>query len=105
MSQVTINWPKVLSRCRPEVHKKIMEARGRHEELRRLISESRAHTPSINFEAYRKALPVSAHKFLEEMEGKAKAFKIKKIETAPLLEALKVERAQKGCPTLKYSSI
>lgn len=72
-----------------------MEARGRHEELRRLISESRSHTPTLNFEAYRKALPASAHKFLEEMEAKAASFKIQKIDTAPLLEALKVERAQK----------
>lgn len=95
---IAINWPRVLARCRPEVHKKLMGARSRHEELHRLIVEARTQTPSIDFGAYRRALPASAAALVDELEGGAKAFQPKKIETGPLLQALETERVAKVHP-------
>lgn len=94
-AKIAINWPRVFARCRPEVHKKILDARSRHEELRRLIMEVKGSTPTVDFEAYKKALPISAHPFVQELEAKAKVFRVKTIETAPLIEALNVERTEK----------
>lgn len=91
----SVNWTQVLKRCRPEVHKKIMETRSRHEELRRMISESKAALPAIDFVRYRELLPASAHQFVNELEGSVIKFKIEKVDTAPMLQALEVERSEK----------
>lgn len=90
-----IDWAAVLKRVRPEVHKKVMEARGRHEELRRLITEGKATMPQINFDQYRQALPATAHGFVNEMEAAMKQFHVKKVDPAPQLQALDTERSQK----------
>jgi len=90
-----VNWTQVLKRCRPEVHKKIMEVRGRHEELRRLIGEAKSAMPKIDFNHYRSALPVSANKFVDEIEGSVRSFKIKVADTSAPLQALDAERTQK----------
>lgn len=97
---MTVNWSQVLKRCRPDVHKKIMETRGRHEELRRLIAETKASLPSIDFGKYKAALPSSAHGFVQEQEKLLSAFQIKSIDTKPLLQSLDAERAAKVKPVL-----
>lgn len=90
-----INWAAVMKRCRPEAHKKILEARGRHEELRRLISEAKAAMPKIDFAAYRSTLPAASKGLVDQMEGAFKAFKTTKAETGPLLQALDAEKSTK----------
>jgi len=92
---VGINWSQVLKRCRPEVHKKIMEARSRHEELKRLIAEAKETMPKIDFAQYRQALPVMAHSLVDELEASTKNFKITKVETNSQLEVLETERIGK----------
>lgn len=94
---VTVNWSQVLKRCRPEVHKKILETRSRHEELRRLIAETKASMPAIDFAKYKAALPVSAHSFVQEQEKLMTGFQIKKIDVNSSLHSLEAERASKVC--------
>lgn len=91
----SINWSQVLKRCRPEVHKKIIETRGRHEELRRMIADSKTAMPTIDFSRYRELLPPSAHQFVSELEASMSKFKVTKVETAPMLQALEAERSEK----------
>lgn len=90
-----VNWSQVLKRCRPDIHKKIIDTRGRHEELRRMIGEAAAAMPKIDFSKYRAALPASSHKFVDEMEGMMNGFQVNKIDTAPLIQALDAEKSAK----------
>ncbi len=92
---MSVNWAQVLKKCRPEIHKKIIDTRGKYEELRRLIVEARNAIPKINFEAYRNALPVASRSFVDQMEASVKSFMIKKTDTAPLLQSLDAEKATK----------
>lgn len=51
-----LDWKKILKNSTPEVSKKILTARARHEDLIRLISEAKEAKPMLDFNYYRSQL-------------------------------------------------
>jgi hypothetical protein len=78
-----------------------MDIRSRHEDLRRLISETQGSTPKIDFDYYRGKLPAKEYGgMVTELEDKVKAFQPTKIDLTAQLEQLTTQKAAKviyGC--------
>lgn len=60
-----------------------------------MIADSKTAMPTIDFGRYRELLPPSAHQFVSELEASMSKFKVTKVETAPILQALEAERSEK----------
>lgn len=91
-----LDWAKVLEKCTPPVRKGIMDLRARHEDLRRLILETKAAIPTINLDYYRSKLPAAEYAgLLSETENKLRSFAPTKVDLSAKLEELSSQREAK----------
>lgn len=95
-----VEWTRVLERLSPQVRKGVMDLRSRHEDLRRLIAETQAAIPTLDFDHYRARLQNDSEYdgLVRESEQRLAAFSPAKIDLTAKLGELEAQREAKVAP-------
>ena len=96
-----VDWSKFLEKCTPAVRKTVTDLRGRHEELRRLITETRAAIPTISPDHLKyyadklKDAPAEYRGVYEDARKGVEQFRITEVDIGDKLRELEAQREAK----------